>query len=194
MSPEEVCNAALAYISQKPIQLLTDTNDINARRCNTFFKTSVELVLREFEWSSAAKRVKLARNTSDPVFERTYQYNLPADCVKIIDVYTSETWSPYNRWNILGRKIQAESDTIYLKYVSYPDDIRDLDISLADSIALRMAIRMCTLFLKDKDQFQILQVMYKEAIRMARAMDTMENKESFIPNNVYQDAQQSEGY
>jgi hypothetical protein len=194
MSDVDICNAAMSYLGSKSnIQLLTDKDNVNARRCNQIFASTVELVLREFPWSSASKRVKLAQNTSGPLFEKIYQYTLPPDCVFVTEVYGSTRWSPYDRWVPLGRKIQTDLSTAYLLYVAYPDNFQDLDVMLSESIALKLGIRLGPAYSRDMEQVLILRNLYEEALRKAKVMDTLEGKQGYTPNDAQEDARINEG-
>ena len=193
MTDVDICNMAIGYLGATgTIQLLTDTQNVNARRCNQFFKSTVEIVLREFAWSCVSKRVKLAQNTEDPEFEYTYQYELPTDCVFAIECYESTDWSTYDRWKRIQRTIQTDSDTLYLLYVAFPDDYQELDVMLADCIALKLAMRMAPAYMRDKDSWQLLSSAYQQALRVAKCRDTFESKEAFTPNSRYEDARVSE--
>jgi len=193
MSDVDICNTSLALLGSTDfIQLLTDTDSVWARRCNQFFKSSVELVLREHDWHCATHSAELARNTSGPASkEYTYSYALPTDCVRVIDVLGAEDYSPYDRWRIAKRNVITDLGTCYLKYVQMPEDYKTLDVILAETIAYKLSLRLAASYIKDKEMYQILNYAYNDTLKRAKAADTLENQEAFTENDRYEDARLS---
>ncbi len=188
----DICNQALAILGITDfVQILSDTESVNARRCNRFFLPAVEEVLRLHPsgWSCAQAFVELAENSSAPdAPDYDNAYSLPFDCVKVVDVYGDTEYCPYDRWRISGRNIYTDLDTVYLRYTQMPEDYRELDILLAGCIAHRLAILMAPAYIKDKEALAMIYKAYKVALAEAQAMDTLENKEMFIENNRWEDA------
>ena len=195
MSDVEICNGAIGLCGSTDfIQSLSDASQVSARRCKQFFLPAVERVLRKHGWNCATAIQKLAENTAAPTIEYANAFALPHDCVKVIDVYGSaDCYSPYDRWRIVGRNIHTELDTVYLKYIRFPEDFRELDILLAGAIEYEMALRLAPTLIKDKEVYGILFQAAQQALREAKAMDTLENKELYVENDGWSDARESVG-
>ena len=193
MSEVEICNMALGLAGTADfIQSLTDATSVNARRCNQFFTQAVESVLRKHDWHCAAKRVQLSQNETTPVFEYEYAYSIPADCVRLINIYGDDVgYSPYDRWVVNKRNVETDLGTAYLKYVAFPEDYRDLDVLLAKSIAYELALMLAPTLMKDKEVYGILFQASQTVLREAKAMDTLENKQIYTENNRWEDARMS---
>lgn len=189
----EICNHALGLCGSTDwIQSLSD-NSISAKRCSRFLSAATERILRKHDWSCATRIVKLARNTTNTLnlenLEYQYMYALPFDCVRVIGVYgSSECYSPYDRWRIVGRNVNTNLDAVYLKYVQMPEDYNELDILLSTSIAYEMAIMLAPTLIKDPNALPVLFQGSKFAMREACAIDTLENKELYSENDVWSDA------
>jgi len=190
MNEVDICNMAIGLCGSSDfIQSLTDTTSTSALRCNQFFKSSVESVLRKHDWHCAEGRQKLAKNTASPVFEYENAFAIPFDCARIIKVYgDSNGYSPYDRWHVQGRGLITDLDAVYLKYVKFPSDYKDLDILLSKAIAYELALMLAPSLFKDKEMYGILFQAGQTVLREAKAMDTLENKDAYVENNRWEDA------
>lgn len=185
----DICNEAIGLCgSTEWIQTLGTAGNTASLRCDRFFESAVQRVLRKHNWSCATNFVQLAQNTTEPVAEFDYAYTLPFDLVRVINAYgDSEGYSPYNRWRIVGRDLHTNLDTIYLKYVQMPEDYRELDVLLASAISYELAVLLAPTLVKDKEQFYILKREAMNVLAQAKAIDTLENKDLYVENDVYQD-------
>lgn len=118
-----ICNGALLKIGVPRIQGLSEQTK-EARACNSEFDKARETLLRLYPWGFASGRVTLAPDPVPPPFEYEYALALPADCLRIVELYQYE-----GQHKVEGRYLLANSDVIYLKYVK---DITDM--SKADSL------------------------------------------------------------
>ena len=188
MDDVQICNHAIALCGGTEfIQALTD-DSVHARRCNQFFLPSVERVLAEHTWSSSTKVAILAQDSTGPGAEYDYNYTLPHDCVKVVQVFLDDSgYSPYNRWVVRGRKLQTNMSTVYLEYVQFPEDYRDLDILLTTAIAYEIAEMLAATIVKDPEVFFMLGRSKRNALAKAKAMDTLQDKRLYSENDVWQD-------
>lgn len=189
----DICNHAIGLCGSTDwIQSLTDAS-VSAKRCSRFLIPAVERILRKHDWSCATRIVKLARNTTNTLnpenLEYEYSYALPFDCVRVIGVYGStDYYSPYDRWRIVGRDVNTNLDAVYLKYVRMPEDFKELDILLSTAIAYELALMLAPTLVKDPNALPVLFQGAKFAMREACAIDTLENKELYSENNPLSDA------
>jgi len=190
----DICNQAIGLCgSTQWIQSLTDSTT-SARRCQRFFQSSVEKVLRKHDWHCASTNVSLAENATAPTVTYDNAYALPFDCVRLIDVFDTDSgYSPYNRWEVQGRNIETDLETIYIRYVKMPEDYRDLDILLADAIAYELAIMLAPTLVSNPEVYAILKNASQRALAEAKAIDTLENKQLYAENDVLEDARLSIG-
>ncbi len=185
-----ICNTAIGMCGSTDfIQSLTDKNSVSARRCNVFFPIAVKKVLRKHDWNCATAIQLLARNTADPIFKYRYSYNLPSDCVRVVNVYGDfDGYNPYDRWEIRNRMIHTDLETVYLEYVAYPNNYRDLDILLADAIAGELALMLAATLVTDPEKFSSLVSFCKMKFSEAAAIDTLEDKFINKEASVWNDA------
>ena len=191
----EICNNAIALCGSTDfIQSLTDPDSVAARRCNQFFKPSVQKVLRKHDWNCATSISLLAQSSTSPEFKYDNRFPLPADCIRVINVYGSQSgYCSYNRWEIRQRNVETNLGTVYLQYVSMPEDYRSLDILLSDAIAGELSLKLSASLVKDPEIYSILFQTARRMMAEAQAIDTLENKFIDEENSVWNDARTEMG-
>jgi len=174
----EICNTAIGLCGSTDfIQTLTDPDNEAAERCELFFPTAVKKVLRKHDWNCATDVVLLAENSEAPIFKYDKAFALPVDCIRAINVYSSELgYCSYDRWEIRRRNIHTDMETPYLQYVFVPEDYRELDILLSDTIAGELALMLATTLVKDPEIYGMIFQTVQRKMAEAKAIDTLENK------------------
>ena len=173
MNKVSVANLALSNLGEAPIQNLND-NNARARIANARIDDVIRTVLRGHDWNSAMKRVSLTKIT-DPLFGWNSTFQLPIDYLKVIQVW------PVSKFRVQGPNILSNEATLNLLYIYEPSDINSLDVLLAESIALKLAVEMAeTLTGKDglKDRMMQKYLMALQEARSANSKDkTPEHRE-----------------
>ena len=132
----QICNSALNQLGASSITALTD-NSKNARLCNERYSTVRDAVFRSHPWNCLVKRQTLAADTATPDWGFTYQFTLPADCLRVlgIDSYNSDH-------KIEGRKVLISSSAVKLIYISQVTDPNEMDVLLRETISAGLASDM----------------------------------------------------
>jgi len=81
----QICNSALNQLGASSITALTE-NSKNARLCNERYETIRDAVFRSHPWNCLIKRVQLAKDTDTPAWGFSFQYTLPADCLRVLQI------------------------------------------------------------------------------------------------------------
>jgi len=166
MDKTGIANLALSNLGEASIQSLTDDN-ARARACNGRLNNVIDSVLRMHVWNSALERKKLT-NIGSPVFGWNYMYQLPADCIRVVEV------NPVSKYQVEKKNILSNEKSLYLLYVANPTDINNLDILLAEAIGMKLAVEIAeTLTSKDglkADMMQKFVISLQEA-RAANSKD-----------------------
>ena len=129
MDKTGIANLALSNLGEARIQSLTDSNS-RARACNARIDGVITAILRMHVWNSALER-QLLTNIGTPVFGWNYVYQLPADCIKVVEV------NPVSKYQVEKKNILSNENKLYLLYVAEPADIQNLDILLAEAMAMK---------------------------------------------------------
>ena len=129
----QMCNSSLNQLGAASITALTD-NSKNARLCNERYETVRDAVYRSHPWNCLIKRVQLAQDTETPAWGFTYQYTLPSDCLRVLQI------KDYNLdYKIEGRKLLINESAVYLIYLAQITDVNELDVLLRETISAGLA-------------------------------------------------------
>lgn len=114
-----------------------DGDEKEAKTCTQVWDEVLNEVLELGEWRCARKRASLALLGSTPTWGYSYQYELPADCIKVIETSLGDTYP----WEVEGSKILTNTgiDPLYVLYIYYLSDPTLFSPLLVDTIATRLA-------------------------------------------------------
>ena len=184
MTKVEICNHALLKIGADTIASLdinqNDSESVvhSAKLCGIFFDQSLEEVLRCHPWNSALKRAELSRLSDAPAFKWKYQYQLPGDCIRVINVYDeTEAYDDRTEYVVEGRNILCDYDKVYLSYVHLPEDVNTLDAGVTKCVVQNLAIKLSVPMQLDQVmQNSLISEYNRVVLPEARSVDTLENK------------------
>jgi hypothetical protein len=139
-SETEICNIALGHLGEAPITSL-DEDSKAGRACKLHYELTRDEVLRSHRWNFAKDRETLSEIAEAPAFRWGHQFQLPADCLRVLEFNDSEIgdWIS-DQYEIEGRALLTDSDEARIVYIK-----REIDVSLYDSLfvqalALKLAI------------------------------------------------------
>jgi hypothetical protein len=172
-SKVDICNAALSRIGQATITSLTDGTQ-PAKLCNTFFDLVARRVMTNGSWTSAIRRVTLAKTTNTPAFGFNNEFQLPVDpkCLKVLNV--DEDIDGALNYAIEGDKLLTDEGTIKIRYIAELTDSEDYDVMLEEAIEIMLASKLAFRLVGDKQV----------------ALELLKEYEVFLANNLAIDNQQ----
>lgn len=103
-------------LSELKCNLITDPDELSpeAEQVNIHYEQVYEEMLENNYWSFSTQRAELANLTESPAFEWAYQFEKPADCLKIKTVWSNlNTPVPYV---LEGNRILCDYTPIRVKY------------------------------------------------------------------------------
>jgi hypothetical protein len=131
----DICSEAVVRLGKPPIVSLTE-GTAAANFCNLYLGTAIEQILSRANWSAPRKRANLNRLIGTPI-GYAYQYALPNDFIRPVDVQTEEL--PYV---IENRSLLTDSETVSMVYVNRPDDVAELPGPLKNLISVYLALKL----------------------------------------------------
>jgi hypothetical protein len=141
----DIANLALMKMGVARITDISE-NTPNARTISAAYPNILKQVLvdgPELGWTFARQRVEIDVSSTEPIFGYDYQYDLPADCLKITSVTSGET--AVTDWIREGSKLLTNevSDTIELTYIKNVTDYGSMPPYFVDLFALALAKSLC---------------------------------------------------
>ena len=164
----QICNSALNQLGASSITALTE-NSKNARICNERYETVRDAVYRSHPWNCLIKRVQLAQDSDTPAWGFTYQYTLPSDCLRVLQIkdYNSD-------YKIEGRKLLIGESEVYLIYLAIETDVNQLDILLRETISAYLAQDIAYAITSNLQVAKLMAEKYQAKLSEARHTDASE--------------------
>ena len=137
----QICNQALDLLGADPIADLEDPSKA-AGLCKRNYPLARDAALRAYPWNCAVARAQLAALASAPLYGFTAAYQLPVNCLRVLDVDGDP--SPGLRWRVEGNTLLADTTgALSIRYVRAIEDPARFDALLVQSSAARLAAVIC---------------------------------------------------
>lgn len=164
----EIINVALSRIGANDIQSLTD-NTTEQKLAVNLWDIARRACLRDHPWNFAVSDVQLNASTDYVSFEFGFAYLVPADTIRILQVYGNPM---YKRQ---GRYILTDVNVCKLKYVRDVQDTTEWDPSFDDVMAQRLAVDMAYALTKSQATADSMYSIYERKLKSARHIDSTED-------------------
>ena len=131
-----------------------------------------QAALRDGAWNFAMKRDQLAAVNPPPVHQFQYRFELPADCLRLIEIYDLRR----DEWQLEGRAINADHDgALDIRYLADITEPAAFDPLFVKAFALRIACAIGTSIAGSSFKEELNWDKYRQALAEARRVDAMEN-------------------
>lgn len=164
-SDTEVCNVALTMIGAEKLTSLSDDDSDAAEACRRLYGPIRDEVVSAYFWREARARAALSPLSETPAFEFDYQYLLPADCLRPVELYGS-----LEVWTIEDRNLLTNETTVNLKYIKKITNVTNFSPELVSAIAARLASDLAVTLSGSKTLAEAMQSIYQ--IRIGSLVST----------------------
>lgn len=164
-----ICNSALAKIGSYRITSLDD-NTREAKLLKEQYAKVRDDLLRSHPWNFAIKRVSLALLTSEPAFGFAYEFQLPNDCLRVLETDSSNDIE----WQREGNVIRTDTSTLAIKYVAKITEVGLFDACFAEVLASKLAADISFSIVQNATLKKQLNDEYMQKLREARSYDGQE--------------------
>ena len=179
-SKVDICSNALLLLGAQPINSLEEEND-RARLASNLYDGVKLAVLRAHPWNCCVTRVALSPLAAAPAFDYSYQFTLPPDCAKVLQVgeYTTEVDYRIERGKILSNDV-----AIYLKYISFEVSEGSFDPLLVEALKYAMASQMAYAITQNASLAELMEGKYQIVLREARSVDGQDDPPETMGDNA----------
>ncbi len=137
-SQVQIVNLALLKFGSVSIQAITDTTP-QARFANVLWTIVRDELLASYPWNFAMKRDTLdTPSVTEPEFEFDYKFTLPADCLRVWDLYDTDAI-----YVVEGGELYTSDDEVYLKYIAKITDVSLYPPAFVRCLATALAAELC---------------------------------------------------
>ncbi len=174
-----IANIAMTILGADRITSLED-NAENARRLTAIYDACREEVLRAHPWNFALIRTQLSRLSSTPVFGFDYEFQLPSDCLRVVQVNNGADVLSDDDFKIEGRKLLSDEDTIYIKYIGNITDSNQYTSQFIYLFATRLAAELAYAITNNKSTMELVAQLYADRLETAKAHDSQESSSAYV--------------
>ena len=182
-SPVTVCNEALLKLGAQTILDFTDDSD-RARLCNTLYPSVRDTVFRLHKWSCLQKRASLPKLAAAPAWGFSFQYELPADCIKVNRTGLDEDGLT---WRVEGRALLTDESPVSVGYTSRIEDVNSWDPLLREAVTARLAAEMALPVTASGSIADKMWSLAAAKIQEARSMNAQEGTPEPLQSNILVD-------
>lgn len=177
-----ICNHALTKIGEQRIISLGDDNKA-ARALTSAWDICLNSELRAHNWRFAITRTRLAALSTAPDWGFQYQYQLPSDNLRLIQVndYIIDVNAGYynqrdtSMYQLESNKILTDlAAPLKIRYVRQVVDTTEFDALFDDVLACKLAMQICEEITDSGSLKQAISEEYKQALRNALKANAME--------------------
>jgi hypothetical protein len=165
----DICNSALIYLGVEQIGALNETTK-QAVLCNLKYPKVKTRLLKQHPWNFTIKRDTLTDNGNSPDHEFGFEFDMPANCLRILQVY--DYYDDYG-YRIESNKILANTATLKVKYI---EDVAESEFpeDFAELLALELAIDLSYFLVQSEPVRAGLRQLHAERLRDCRSIDAQE--------------------
>jgi len=188
-----IANLALTKLGDLRILNLTD-NTKPAREVNAVFDMTRDYLQRRFSWRFCIKRANLAADTNTPLWDWSYQYPIPADCMRILQVgqwYPSPDLSDListggQEYVLEGKYILSnQAGPLKLRYLSRVTDPVQFDAAFDMAFSAYLAYILAEPLTASAEQKQMAYNDYRNAIKDAVIANAIENPPESLADQTW---------
>lgn len=167
-----ICNSALAKVGQAPISSI-DQNTRAAQILKSIFSLIQDEVMSSHPWNFAITRATLSPTSTEPVYEFDYEYDLPNDCLRMLELETDVTRIG-DDWVVEGRKLYSNDEEINVRYIQRNSDYNSWSPQFAEVMAWRLAQETAYALTQSSEREKACAEAYQRTLSLARSTDAAE--------------------
>lgn len=189
----QIANRALSKVGAARIISLSDDNK-QARAVASCIYDIIDDELRTGRWQFAMRRVELPALAQAPAFGYKYQYQVPADFLRIDMVnneFPAAVMSDYIGeeildWTLEGNVVLSNAASpMKLRYVASVQDPAQWDSNFREAVASRTAMEICEELTQSNEKKSFAQADYRRAITRAIRTGAIERLPVVPPDNTW---------
>ena len=136
-----ICNLALGKIgARRIIEMQEESNE--GRVCRLLYAETRDEVLRDHRWNFAIRRKSLVKLVAPPEFGWAFQYELPTDCLRLLEVNGWHQGRRKGVWEIEGKVVLTNDTEAKVRYVSRVENANRFDSVFVEALATKLASKI----------------------------------------------------
>lgn len=162
-----ICSNAIVMLGGDPISSFSEPND-HARACSNLYPSVRDTILRAHPWNCATKREIFAPLTTKPPFDFLYQFQLPGDWIRNIQIGRKGESIPFRHE---GNRILADVTALPIVYLFRNIDEGTWSTNLIHVMELAMAAKIAYSVTGSISMRDSVREELKTELKIAKAID-----------------------
>lgn len=192
-SKVSICNQALQKIKVDEIMSLSEDSK-QGRDCNLLFDDLLDEALTIRAWNFATTMAELGQLVTAPLAAYTYKYQLPTDCLQVLEI-VEDSKSGYGiEYKVEGRTLLTDESSVIISYIKKITDMSELSPLFRAYITTKLAYELAftltgAVSIKDR-----LEKEMESKLRSAKLADSMEISPRMVVKSKVIDIRYTRGY
>lgn len=183
-----IANRALTKLGSARITSL-DEDSKAAAALNSMYDDVLDACLREHVWSFAKTRTQLAALADAPLFGFGYQYRLPADFIRLIQIGQFLVYPKTDTRGLFsiesGNILTDLPAPLYIRYTKRVTDPNAMDALFREAFACRLAIESCETITQSTTKRQAAWGEHDRAIAQAVRVNAIERPSQPVADDTW---------
>lgn len=171
-SETDICNLALFKYGDKRIDDINE-GSTEANTCKVLYPQLRDYLIARHPWNFAMTRADIsAQLATTPAFEWDYAYQLPNDCLRVWELYGTDS-----EWVVeSGELLTNQDEEIYIRYIKQVTTTGKFSQPFVISLSVLMAAELSAKLSADKDRrLALLREVDEVWIPRAMSLNAMES-------------------
>lgn len=171
----DLANIGLTMLGEAPILSIDNETPVQ-QACNILWPVAVrDHVLSEHPWNGALKQAELAQLSGTPLFDWTYQYLLPDDCLRVLRTNDDgASWKVQIGTDGSTKVLLYNQSTCQVEYLFRQTNVNLYSPSLQTAMGARFAMMLATVLTAHRGKLDDMQKAYFHFLAIAKAADGQE--------------------
>jgi hypothetical protein len=179
MDITKLCNKALAHLGEAKISDFHE-NSVVAGKCRLHYEMERDALLRMHRWNFARARAVLTALATAPVFGWAYQFQLPVDCLRLLELNGREVGGNDDEYEIEGRKLLTDAETASIVYTKRVEDPNEYDVLFCEAFTYKLAAALCKEIENSTSEKGAMLQMFQRVMAEAGWVDAVETRPRVI--------------
>ena len=173
MNKVMICNLALSELGQRQQILHLEENTQAGRMSNLWYDKVREELLYGYRWNFAIKRVALALLVDAPVYGYTYQYSLPSDIVRVLEINDEALYEKI--YKIEGEQLLTDEADVYLRYIYDVTDTTKFSKAFSTALVSGLGVKLAYNLSGSKTLRDRMERSHIELLKTLTSIDAIED-------------------
>ena len=175
----DLANLALGHLGCARISDLEETS-VAAEHCRRMWDNCRDRLLRQYPWNFAIRRARLTPLAQIPEFEWARAWQLPGDCLKVLEVNGCPAGVGNTPFQLEGQAILSNFGDCRLKYIRRVEGVSSWDAAFCELFSYELAKDIAPSFTLQPSIIQMLDQLAAPARSRAQESNASETKPRVI--------------